>query len=92
MSTLNVLRYSFLGLGLLVGLKTDIGLRCQAKKDNELREYQSKVDLIEEAKAAYQKTLPKKKENAVSGFTLDKLEDPNIDFSAVILNSVESLK
>ena len=46
MSTANVLRYSFLGLGFLVGVKTDFSLRCEAKDKVEEDKYQTKLKLV----------------------------------------------
>lgn len=88
MSTVNVLRYSALALGLVVGLRTDRNLNCSAKKQIEEVKFQKQVALVKEAKAEWAKIHPPK---AVDSQNVD-LEDPNLDYAAVILNAVESLK
>ncbi|CAB4253799.1 similar to Saccharomyces cerevisiae YDR322C-A TIM11 Subunit e of mitochondrial F1F0-ATPase, which is a large, evolutionarily conserved enzyme complex required for ATP synthesis [Maudiozyma barnettii] len=88
MSSVNVLRYSALALGLAVGLKTDMNLRCSAKKQAEEDVYQKELALVKEAKAEWNKLHPKK---VVESKEIN-LEDPNLDYAAVILNAVESLK
>lgn len=90
MSSLNVLRYSALALGVVVGLKTDINLQCSAKKHAEEDAYQKQVALVKEAKAEWAKLHPPKITKTTS--TEINLEDPNLDYAAVILNAVESLK
>lgn len=95
MSTVNVLRYSALGLGLLLGLKTDIGLRRTASKKEEQKAYDCKLKLVEDAKAEYAKLNPPVAKDlaAKAGQTQEiNLEDPNVDFGSVILQAVDSLK
>ncbi|SCU98564.1 LAFA_0G18800g1_1 [Lachancea sp. 'fantastica'] len=92
MSSLNVLRYSAVLLGVAVGLKTDMGLKSQASKQQEEKAYAEKLQLIEQAKAEYAKLhAPKVSDTKASGEKLD-LEDPNLDYGKVILGAVESLK
>ncbi|CCF57172.1 hypothetical protein KAFR_0C01790 [Kazachstania africana CBS 2517] len=88
MSTINVLRYSALGLGLVVGFKTDWSLRSAAKRKKQELEYQEQVKLIEEARAEYAKLYSPMiaKQGNVD------FEDPNLDYAAVIMNAVTSLK
>ena len=91
MSSLNVLRYSALALGVVVGLKTDINLQCSAKKHVEEDAYQKQVALVKEAKAEWAKLHPPKITKSTTATEVN-LEDPNLDYAAVILNAVESLK
>lgn len=92
MSTVNVLRYSALALGVAVGLKTDFSLKSAAEKEHEKNELEAQLKLVEKAKAEYAKLHPVKKETAAASSTKIDLEDPNLDYAAVILNAVESLK
>ncbi|KAG0676316.1 hypothetical protein C6P41_000838 [Kluyveromyces marxianus] len=82
MSTVNVLRYSALALGVAVGLKTDLSLKSAAEKEHEKNELEAQLKLLH----------PVKKETAAASSTKIDLEDPNLDYAAVILNAVESLK
>ncbi|SCU82304.1 LANO_0B05776g1_1 [Lachancea nothofagi CBS 11611] len=92
MSTINILRYSAVALGIAVGLKTDFGLKSEASKKSEQKAYADKIQLIEQAKAEYTKLhAPKTLEKQGSSIKLD-LEDPNLDYSKVIMGAVESLK
>ncbi|QLL33369.1 hypothetical protein HG536_0E02800 [Torulaspora globosa] len=93
MSTVNVLRYSGLALGLLFGLKNDLSLKSAASKKEEQRAYEAKMKLVEEAKAEYAKSKEPVKSEAESGRGKEvNLEDPNVDFAAVILQAVDSMK
>lgn len=58
MSTVNVLRYSALGLGLFFGFRNDMILKCNAKKKEEQAQYDQKLKLVEEAKKEYAKLQP----------------------------------
>lgn len=89
MSTVNVLRYSALGLGLLVGLKTDFSLKGAAAKDLEEKEFARREQLIAEAKKEYAKLHPAPKAKSSSEINL---EDPNLDFGEVIINAVNGLE
>ncbi|SCU96013.1 LAME_0F14488g1_1 [Lachancea meyersii CBS 8951] len=91
MSTLNVLRYSAVVLGVAVGFKTDLGLKSQASRKSEEKAYADKLQLIDQAKAEYAKLHAPKSEPKGSAVKLD-LEDPNLDYSKAILGAVESLK
>lgn len=91
MSTLNVLRYSALALGVVVGVKTDFSLKSEAAKKSEENEYAAKLKLIEQAKEQYAKLHAKKEAPKTSGEKFD-LEDPNLDYASVILSAVDSLK
>lgn len=91
MSTLNVLRYSALALGAVVGFKNDFFLKSQAAKKEEEDAFQQKLKLIEQAKAEYAK-LNAPKEVKKADTTKIDLEDPNLDYAAVILSAVDSLK
>lgn len=92
MSTVNVLRYSALGLGLFFGFRNDMILKCNAKKKEEQSQYEEKLRLVEEAKKEYAKLHPVATPKDTPANTSFNLEDPNIDFEKVILNTVESLK
>lgn len=89
MSTVNVLRYSFLGLGLLVGLKTDFSLKGIAARELEDKEFARREQLIVEAKKEYEKLHPSPK---AKGSSEINLEDPNLDFGEVIINAVNALE
>ena len=93
MSTLNVLRYSVLGAGILYGFTHDRGLKKDAhnlKLDNE---YKEKELLIQKAKEEFVKSkLPKQITTTTSSsLTNIDLNDPKVDFAQIILASVESL-
>lgn len=92
MSTVNVLRYSALGLGLFFGFRNDMILKCNAKKKEEQAQYDQKLKLVEEAKKEYAKLQPAATLKDTPTTTAVNLEDPNIDFEKVILNAVDSLK
>ncbi|QLQ80926.1 hypothetical protein HG537_0E02810 [Torulaspora globosa] len=91
MSTVNVFRYSALAAGLVFGLKNDLSLKSAASKKEEQRAYEAKLKLVEEAKAEFAKG-----KQATSGAetvnSTFNLEDPNVDFAAVILQAVDSIK
>ncbi|EJS42290.1 tim11p [Saccharomyces arboricola H-6] len=92
MSTVNVLRYSALGLGLFFGFRNDMILKCNVKKKDEQAKYEEKLKLVDEAKKEYAKLQPVVVQKDLLTTTSVNLEDPNIDFEKVILNAVESLK
>ncbi|CAI1845360.1 hypothetical protein SEUBUCD646_0B04320 [Saccharomyces eubayanus] len=92
MSTVNVLRYSALGLGLFFGFRNDMILKCNAKKKEEQAQYDEKLKLVEEAKKEYAKLQPAATLKDTPATIAVNLEDPNIDFEKVILNAVDSLK
>ncbi|SCU91665.1 LADA_0F11298g1_1 [Lachancea dasiensis] len=92
MSTLNVLRYSAVALGIAVGLKTDLGLKSEAARKSEQKAYSDKLQLIEQAKAEYAKLHAPKKEASSGSVAKFDLEDPNLDYAKVILGAVDSLK
>lgn len=94
MSTVNVFRYSALGLGLFVGLKNDMYFRTAASKKKEQDAYEAKLQLVEDAKAEYAKTHTPVSKSVKPAGDVQKvnLEDPNVDFAAVILDAVDSLK
>ncbi|EDO14831.1 hypothetical protein Kpol_364p3 [Vanderwaltozyma polyspora DSM 70294] len=89
MSTVNVLRYSALGLGLIFGLKNDLVFRSDAKKQKEEEEYQRKLKLVEEAKKEYARLHPPKETKSSSKVNW---EDPALDYGSAILKAVETLK
>lgn len=88
MSTVNVLRYSALGLGLFFGLKNDLGLKNSAAQTAAEEAFQEKVKLVQEARAEYGKLHGSVSQKDVKNINL---EDPNLDFGAVILQAVDSL-
>ncbi|CAR57990.1 uncharacterized protein GVI51_H06919 [Nakaseomyces glabratus] len=88
MSTVNVLRYSALGLGLLVGLKTDFSLRGAAAKKLEEEEFSKRQQLIADAKAEWAKLHPPKTKATTKEINFD---DPNLDFGELIVNAVNAL-
>lgn len=88
MSTVNVLRYSALGLGVFFGLKNDIGNKKSAAQKASDDAFQAKLKIVEEARAEYSKL----KAPAASNQTKEvNLEDPNLDFGSVILQAVDNL-
>lgn len=91
MSTLNVLRYSALGLGIFAGFKNDLCLKSDSKKQESERQLANELELIRQAKVEYAQLHPTK-ETPTSSFTKIDLENPNLDFATVILNAVESMK
>ncbi|SCU83755.1 LAMI_0C04522g1_1 [Lachancea mirantina] len=92
MSTINVLRYTAVALGALVGFKTDFSLKSEASRKQEENKYQTELKLIEKAKAEYALLqVPQQTKAPISEKKLD-LEDPNLDYGAVILTAVEGLK
>lgn len=90
MSTANVLRYSALGLGVFFGLKNDICNKKVASQRAADEEFGNKLKLVEEARAEYAK-LHKPAAPATGSTKELNLEDPNLDFGAVIVQAVDSL-
>ena len=90
MSTANVLRYSALGLGFLVGLKTDLSLKSEAKKRKEEDKYRTQLKLVEKARQEYRKLHPVAPTE--SGRLEVDLDDPNFDFGKFIEEAAGSLK
>lgn len=93
MSTLNILRYTSLGLGLVAGYRYDSRLKKEAKIRAEDKAYQEKLQLVQEAKNAFneQNKQPKSTTEVSKNEKID-LEDPNLDYGKIILNAVETLK
>lgn len=89
MSTANVLRYSALGLGFLIGFKTDWSLKSEAKEREEEDKYQAKVKLVKEARAEYRRLHPVV---ATPGKVEVNLDDPNFDFGKFIEDAIGSVK
>lgn len=90
---MNVFRYSALALGLVFGLKNDFSLKSAASKQEEQRAYEAKLKLVEEAKAEFAKSQKPVKTESPSGAVKEiNFEDPNVDFGAVILQAVDSIK
>lgn len=90
MSTANVLRYSALGLGVLCGFNTDLSNYFAGQVQKEEDEHDRRVKLVQDAKVEYAKLHPVvKKPESVGEINLD---DPNLDFGALIVNAVDSLK
>ncbi|AMD19749.1 HCL402Cp [Eremothecium sinecaudum] len=92
MSTLNVLRYSALALGIAVGVKNDWSLKASAKDEAANKKLQHELELVEKAKTEYKKLNPPPKKQANVENTKFDLEDPNFDIAAAILGSIDSLK
>lgn len=92
MSTLNVLRYTSLLLGVVVGIKNDWALRGAAKRDEHERSIARELKLVKEAKEEYNRLHPIKQANTTEGDINFNLEDPNFDFGTAIVRTVEALK
>lgn len=93
MSTVNVFRYSAVALGLFFGLKNDLSLKSAASKKEEQDAFEAKRKLVDEAKAEYAKLHAPVNKKVESGSVKEvDFEDPNVDFAAVILQAVDSLK
>ncbi|AGO10722.1 AaceriAGR362Cp [[Ashbya] aceris (nom. inval.)] len=90
MSTLNVLRYTALGLGVVAGVKNDWSLQSEAKHKQKAEEQAKQLKLVAEAKAEYAK-LQSKSSGVASTAQFD-LEDPNMDFGAAIEGAVAALQ
>ncbi|AET41457.1 F1F0 ATP synthase subunit e Ecym_8171 [Eremothecium cymbalariae DBVPG len=94
MSTLNVLRYTALGLGIVFGLKNDWALQGAAKENAESKKLARQLALVNEAKKEYARLSSSKdveQKTSSSSVKVD-FEDPNLDFGAAILSAVDSLK
>lgn len=93
MSTVNVFRYSALALGLFFGVRNDLLFKTAASKKEEQNAFDAKLKLVEEAKAEYAKLKAPVNKKVESGSAKEvNLEDPNVDFAAVILQAVDSMK
>lgn len=92
MSTVNVLRYSALGLGLFYGFKNDSFLRYTSCKERQDKEFEDKLKLVEEAKKEYARLNRPKKIESPTSATEVNWEDPNLDYASVVLKVVETLK
>lgn len=88
MSTINVLRYAALATGITYGFFEAKSIKNAHHRAEELKEYNEKVKLINEAKAKFA-ALNKKPETASSEINLD---DKDLDFAKVILSAVEKLQ
>ena len=86
MSTVNVLRYTALALGVFVGFRTDLLNKKTAQKKREELEYERQVKLVKEAKAEWAKLHPKPADE--SGPI--NLDDPNLDLGEVLLKKIEN--
>lgn len=86
--TVNVLRYSALALGALVGLRHDLFLRKDATLRQEEDQFQTQTKLVAEAKREWARLHPVKTTESAAV----NLDDPNVDFAQVILGAVESMK
>ncbi|CCD24097.1 F1F0 ATP synthase subunit e NDAI_0C04370 [Naumovozyma dairenensis CBS 421] len=92
MSTLNVLRYSALGLGLWCGFRNDLSLKNVAAEREQQKKYDEEVKLINEAKQEYAKLRPIEKKPETVSLENVQLDDPKLDFAELILNAVDSMK
>lgn len=90
MSTFNVLRYSFLGAGIVYGALHRYNLESAGEEQQKLAEFKKEEKLIKQAKAEYAKlTAPKETSVSTSSFNL---EDPNLDFGKVLESLVLKLE
>lgn len=92
MSTVNVLRYTALGLGLWCGFRNDLFLRKSAAQRDEEKRYNDELELIREARREYTKLYPVQNSSSSGKLEDIKLDDPNLDFAQVILQAVDSLR
>lgn len=60
MSTLNVVRYSLLGAGVVYGFVHRNSLEAASKEESRLAQWKKEEQLIKEAKAEYAKTVAQK--------------------------------
>lgn len=87
MSTVNVLRYSALGLGFLVGFQNDWSLKRKAIRTKEIEQYNLQMKLIEDAKREYANLHAVRKVDLldkVDNMESINLDDPNLDFNKLI--------
>ncbi|KAJ8145636.1 hypothetical protein OY671_001291 [Metschnikowia pulcherrima] len=90
MSTFNVIRYSLLGVGVVYGAVHRYNLESNHEQQQKLAQWKKEEKLIKQAKAEYGKLNPpqEKAASTASGFNL---EDPNLDFGAVLESLVQKL-
>ncbi|CAK7270199.1 F1F0 ATP synthase subunit e, mitochondrial [Sporothrix epigloea] len=80
-ASVNVLRYSALGLGVFYGFYHQRKITSSEKAAAAKREYEHKQSLINQAKAEYNKIKNPAPAAAASGVSLD-LTDPKFDLEA----------
>lgn len=88
-STFNVLRYSFLGAGVVYGAVHRYNLETAGEQQEKLVQFKKEEKLIRQAKAEYAKLNAPKEVASTSSFNL---EDPNLDFGKVLESLVQKLE
>lgn len=89
MLTLNVLRYSALGAGILYGAVHRYNLESASVQQEKQAKFAHEAKLIKQAKAEYAKLHAPK--NQGSSITQINFEDPNVDFGKVLESLVQKL-
>ncbi|WLF80269.1 F1F0 ATP synthase subunit e, mitochondrial [Lodderomyces elongisporus] len=91
-ATVNVLRYSALGLGVVYGAYHRFSLESAFAKQQAAAQWKKEEKLIAEAKSIYQKiNTPPKQETPKSQAGSINWEDPNLDFGAVLESLIAKL-
>lgn len=87
--TLNVLRYSALGAGVVYGAVHRYNLESQGKEVKAQHQWKQEEKLIKEAKKEYAKLNPAKAPAPSTGSI--NWEDPNLDFGKVLEGALAKL-
>ncbi|KAK7676525.1 hypothetical protein QCA50_020494 [Cerrena zonata] len=85
----NVLRWSFLGFGIVYGAYHRYGLESTAKQQQVDAAYKKEEALIKQAKAEYAKLHPAKSAAPASGSI--NWEDPNLDIGKALESLIQKL-
>lgn len=86
----NVLRYSFLGAGIVYGFVHRNSLESAVAEKNASAAWKNEEKLIKQAKAEYAKLNPPKKAAPAATGSIN-WEDPNLDFGVAIESLVLKL-
>ncbi|KAJ9134039.1 hypothetical protein NKR23_g10438 [Pleurostoma richardsiae] len=78
----NVLRYSFLGLGILYGFSHQRSINAEQRAAAARREYEHKQHLIDQAKAEFAKSKQPASAAATTSGTNQDPMDPKFDLEA----------
>lgn len=89
MSTFNVLRYSFLGAGIVYGAVHRYNLESDVKEQQRLSQWNKEVKLIQQAKAEYAKTQAALKPQSSGSINW---EDPNLDIGKALESFLQKLE
>ncbi|KAG7665567.1 TIM11 [[Candida] subhashii] len=90
MSTFNVIRWSFLGAGVVYGALHRQTLKSAAEEKSVASKFAQQQKLIDEAKAEYARLNPPKAATPVASGSIN-WEDPNLDIGKALESLIEKL-